>query len=107
MRLVKTVDQIQRIGRCRTEGRVVENAPGGNAAASQLTQPGRERIQIVVFIRRVVSPWRAMQTKICEPTPSAGLASSVSSRRIRGHACDFEFIQKAIGAALEPARVPR
>ena len=48
-----------------------------------------------------------METKVREPWPTAWLAIAFGSRRIRCHACDFEFFQKAIGGQPEPAHMPR
>jgi len=48
-----------------------------------------------------------METKICEPWPSAWRAIAFGTWRIGSHACDFEFVQKAIGGVPEPARMPR
>ena len=103
----QSLDQRQCVARCRSERRVVEDAPRGNATPSQVLQLVRERVEKVVFIGRVVNPRRAMESKIRKPAPSAWLAIAFGSWRIRGDACDFEFIQKAIGAAFKPARMPR
>src|SRR4051812_28683496 len=48
-----------------------------------------------------------MEPKIREATPSAWLSAALGSWRISGDTRDFEFLEKAIGAAFKPARMPR
>ena len=48
-----------------------------------------------------------MKSKICEPTPTPWLTATLGPWRIRGDACNFESIQKAVSIAFEPARMSR
>jgi len=98
--------QQQRVAGTGAERRVVEDAPGRNAAAAQVTESRRELVKKFVFIGRVIHARRAMQPEIRETAPSAGLAIVGGTRWIRGHARDLEILEQAIGAILEPAHVP-
>src|SRR6478735_5937340 len=87
--------------------RIVEDAPRGNSAPLQLPQPARERVKVSGFVRRVVSPRRPMESKVDQSGPSARLPITLRSWRIGSDARNLELVQHAIGAALEPAGVPR
>src|SRR5512134_1907710 len=71
-RSLEALDHRQGIARRRAGRRVVEDAPRGDATASQVPQLAFERTESVVLIGGVVDPRRTMEPEVREPAPPAG-----------------------------------